>query len=721
MKSLYRTVVIVILLLSIIEIGSANFWVSNSNLVSGLGDVGERSSPTVFQINSTWYLISGEKQYHGVGTFGYRWSGSTWISNSSIISGLGAMWYDNPVVFSNFYNDSTVCLIRGNSGGTFQGYNWTGSTWSSNSNLVSGLVTVPSGYSSPTSFQINSTWHLISGSYGGTFYGYHWGGSSWTSNSTIISGLSSVSYSCPTTISTNSSSYLVTGKGNGEFSGYHWNGSGWISNSTIISGLGDVGDYSTPSAFYDFYGDSTWSLIIGEYDGYFNGYDENKIPNLYTPTNESSHNFNYPPSFHEITFTWRNTGSQSYYLEISKDSGFVMDVVNAYPIENYSTQMLEIDDYWWRVSSYDYSTSTYGYTSSEWIFNITENSPAVGTAVQGIVYDNNGDTLKDVLVTLWNNTFSDTYITGTNGYYLFDELSNETYSIQATKYKYDDSIIYYVTLTTNETYVRNILMQEILGEYEWEHYVKFQVMSETGTLHVGVGVIVYYPSTEVIGDDSGVTGSDGGVTFVLDEKKYYKITFTHTDPVFDKTIYLYPKEDFYIIVPIITTDVMLNGLEYSLYFDENDNIIFKQTDPNNEAIWTNMTITNSTGYVTSYYSTNDTISWSYLMANGSDTYCANVTFNTVTNGLMYIQKCTTPAGYPVPLKDLSDNTKNILSIFILIIFALLFGHAYVKSGAVIVSLMACLLWYMDWLQVSGAILTIILLIAVGSKLGELRR
>lgn len=477
----------------------------------------------------------------------------------------------------------------------------------------------------------------------------------------------------------------------------------------------------------DDYGPYYWK--VRTWDGYEYSTDYSSVwsfsvlipPLLISPANNSNHSFDYPPLTKDITFTWEDLSATSYHISIAKDSDFYQIAIDSYPLTNTSTHSLEEDHYWWRVKVYDSISGNYSSYNETWEFNVTMTAPNLSTAVQGIVYDDSGDPLKDVLVTLWNNTFSDTYITGSNGYYMFDELDNSTYSIQATKYKYDDSIIYYVTLTSNETYVRNILMQEILGEYEWEHYVKFKVMSETGTLYTGVNVVVYYPSTEVIGDDSGVTGSDGSVTFVLDEKKYYKVTFTYTDPVFDKTIYLYPKEDFYIIVPIITTDVMLNGLEYSLYFDETDNIIFKQTDPNNEAIWTNMTVTNSTGYLTSYNSSNDTISWSYLMANGSDTYCVNVTFNTVTNGLMYIQKCTTPDGYPVPLKDLSDNTKNILSIFLLIVFALLFGHAYVKSGAVIVSLMACLLWYMDWLQVSGAILTLIILIAVMSKLGELRR
>jgi len=63
-------------------------WTSDSDIVSGLGDVGEYSTPEVFQKGSNWYLISGEIG----GTFdGYNWTGSAWQSDSAIAGGLSGV------------------------------------------------------------------------------------------------------------------------------------------------------------------------------------------------------------------------------------------------------------------------------------------------------------------------------------------------------------------------------------------------------------------------------------------------------------------------------------------------------------------------------------------------------------------------------------------------------------------------------------------------------
>jgi hypothetical protein len=146
----------------------AGAWVSDSDIVSGLGDVGNLSAPTVFQMDSTWYLISGE--FDGIFN-GYYWSGSAWVSDSSIVSGLGDVGVSSaPAVFQM---DSTWYLIGGEADGVFNGYYWSGSAWVSDSSIVSGLGDV-GDYSALTVFQMDSTWYLISGKYTGVFDGYHW-------------------------------------------------------------------------------------------------------------------------------------------------------------------------------------------------------------------------------------------------------------------------------------------------------------------------------------------------------------------------------------------------------------------------------------------------------------------------------------------------------------------------------------------------------------------
>jgi hypothetical protein len=73
-------------------------------------------------------------------------------------------------------------------------------------------------------------------------------------------------------------SYNVTGDGNwtlicgrykGDFRGFYWNGSQWIEKSSYVQGLGDVGEASAPSMAFNVTGDGKWTLISGEYEGFY--------------------------------------------------------------------------------------------------------------------------------------------------------------------------------------------------------------------------------------------------------------------------------------------------------------------------------------------------------------------------------------------------------------------------------------------------------------------
>lgn len=62
-------------------------WSSNSEIISGLTDVGYESSPTIFTYDGDMYLISGE----GDDVLNaWKWSGTAWVSDTSIVSGLTA-------------------------------------------------------------------------------------------------------------------------------------------------------------------------------------------------------------------------------------------------------------------------------------------------------------------------------------------------------------------------------------------------------------------------------------------------------------------------------------------------------------------------------------------------------------------------------------------------------------------------------------------------------
>ena len=251
------------------------YWVSDSNITSGLGDVGYGSTPTVFYKDETWYLIAGNFESLGKGGEFHGWSrtGSAWQSDPAITSGLPDI--GNHAAPTVFYKDGTWYLISGEFGGAFYGFNWTGSAWQSDPAITSGLEDV--GYmSGPTVFCMDGTWYLIAGEGDDTaneFYGFKWTGSTWESDRAIVSGLRGVSrYTLrPAVFNTEGAWYLIAGEYDGAFYGWRWTGHNWQSDDNIVLGLVKVGygHHSAPTVFNK---DGTWYLITGDNRGAFYGF-----------------------------------------------------------------------------------------------------------------------------------------------------------------------------------------------------------------------------------------------------------------------------------------------------------------------------------------------------------------------------------------------------------------------------------------------------------------
>ena len=252
---------------------AAHTWVPDRGIVSGLtgtGDNNVESAPTVFEKDGTWYLISGIEIWRGGwygGFYGYRWTGSTWRSDKEIVSGLEDVGRSQrPTVFNM---DGAWYLISGEYDGTFNGYKWTGLTWEKDDAIVSGLGDI-GYYSAPAVFNKDGTWYLISGKYDGTFNGYKWTGSTWEKDGAIVSGLGDIEWLSPLTVFDKDGTWhLISGEYDGTFNGYKWTCSAWEKDDAIVSGLGDVGRWSAPTVFDK---DGAWYLISGEYYGDFYGY-----------------------------------------------------------------------------------------------------------------------------------------------------------------------------------------------------------------------------------------------------------------------------------------------------------------------------------------------------------------------------------------------------------------------------------------------------------------
>ena len=131
-------------------------------------------------------------------------------------------------------------------------------TWTPDLSIVNGLLDTGHSWSSPAIFDDSGIWKLISGDSSDAFYGWYWNGSTWVSDSSIVSGLSAGTFNTPTIFNYSGTLKLISGCYLGTYHGFYWNGTTWISDSSIISGLGDIGDYSSSTVFND---SDTWKLI----------------------------------------------------------------------------------------------------------------------------------------------------------------------------------------------------------------------------------------------------------------------------------------------------------------------------------------------------------------------------------------------------------------------------------------------------------------------------
>jgi len=698
--------IIAVLALCLIAIpASAEVWEENTFVVNGLPDIGAYSSPTVYDDSGTLKLISGDN----VGGFhGYYWSGSAWVSDSSIVSGLSK--YDHPSVF----NDSgTLKLIGGDADGTFGGYYWNGSAWVSDSSIVNGLPDLDIK-STPTVYDDSGTWKLISGSSTG-WHGYYWSGSAWVSDSSIVSGISGVGSGSPHPSVYNDSGTLklITGEYDGIFTGYYWSGSAWVSDSFIVNGLPDVGTTSSPTVYDD---SGTWKLISGNQAGTFTGFEfVYESIDLASPANTTTLNYNYPPLLHSVPLEWDATvdpDMNSYKYQVSETEEFTIISSEGYTADTTTTASLAANTYYWRVYTYNSTTETLGGVSDVWTFTVAETGGAgTGTAIAGVVYtktDGSSTELNNVVITIHNNTWSDQMTTGENGYYLFDNLaSSETYFIQATKPDYTDSQIQYVTTVSSATVTRNILMElrEDESQYYTPHKVKFVVKTIWGTAYPGVDVKVYKGS-EVNSLYSGTTGTDGVITFKLDEEVEYRLTFVNSTLGIDEEITIYPMSSLYNIYP--TTEEVDRDSDDIKFGAIGSNI-------NLTAGYINASFLDSSGTTTlaelwindqdgtnlyHFSTTNSSATWSQVVAANNTTYLVHFELQNTELAESFLQDrvITFSEGVTGPFNfGFTEQWHyQLLGTAMILFVGLLFGAVNAQMGAVVVVLLGWFNVYTGW-------------------------
>lgn len=268
---------------------------------------------------------------------------------------------------------------------------------------------------------------------------------------------------------------------------------------------------------------------------------------LYAPINNGILNFTFPPLNHDVFLAWMNTTGiykyEVYEGAVIKRTGTVFT--------NSTAVSLPAGDYTWLAYGYDDVFNEYSQDSASFDFTISTNITYTNTTgVHGVVYDyliGVETPLENAAVYIWNDTFSDSTITGSNGYFTFTNLVNGTYYLIVKKDRYYDSNTEVVTLTTNNMTEHNIRLIENTGTDYNKHYVKFILKSFFGTLYSDVLTNVYIgDSTTVFQTD--MTGHDGSVTFELTQSQEYRFTFVSVAQNIDITKVITPSDTLYNII-----------------------------------------------------------------------------------------------------------------------------------------------------------------------------
>lgn len=473
---------------------------------------------------------------------------------------------------------------------------------------------------------------------------------------------------------------------------------------------------------------SSWSSTINQRD-----------VQLTSPANGSLIEFTYPPSTTSVNFTWNATNTNAPYFQyvLSSDIDFNSIVSDTTSANTYRTYDMSAGAHYWRVRTY-YGGTTYGVWSPT--FNLTANATYGGdgtTGIQGTIYDPYGGTTSPVSgakVFIYNNTWSNTMFTGSNGYYIFKPLAdNSVYYITASASNYITSDIQTINTTAGIWRTHNIPIIRCTSGLECQYdktYITFFVYNIYGGLYSSPVTVRVYKDA-VLYDTKISTTYDSSVTFFLDKTQIYNVTFTGAggDSTY-KTVYpqaslgtpCYSNGICYSVVLGSYTPYM-NGVQYNISHTSST-IWFNVSDPNSEITNLNVIIGNTSNNTLFQGNYNgNPINASYAPPNTTSLYTLTYNFSTVNNGFIIgTQYINLSSGYVAKistLANLSEAHKVFIMIMILIV-GILLGNERTGSITTIIGGVGAIGW--NWAVGLSAMwnfwIIVLLIIAVAYKMRE---
>ena len=341
------------------------------------------------------------------------------------------------------------------------------------------------------------------------------------------------------------------------------------------------------------------------------------------------------------------------------------------------------------------------------------------TGVHGFVYEGlsgYNTPLSDVIVEIYNTTWSDSTITDSGGYYIFEDLTNTTYTLIFKKDRYNDVNYQYITPATGNMYYKSVYMQKATGDYYSRHYVTFQLSNIWGHNYENINTVVYKDNNDII--ESGQTGSDGRITFALFEDTFYRITFINATQSISESMSLYPRDNYY--------KIYITGFDFSpsdkemrdtvnWYYSKNDHnntfswLNFSYYDSENKTTfieyWINDSDRENIFYTNSTYPCNNSQVWrsDNLVNSENTTYLVH--FSAIHPDYPELQHSGQEVisfftGRLIELMFDEQWHYTLVSVIILIFIASLFSAVNVGLGAILTCLAAIFLQYLNWLPIS---------------------
>ena len=284
-----KILIAIMMLLLTASLVSAS-WSKTPDQIVGLGDVGDYSAPTFYTYKGIEKLIVGEYREDGKAAngypkvngefFGFEWDGTQYTKNNNLVKGLSVDYY-NPQLTTWHKNKNLDILFIGDLNGHIKAYKMTGKDWNKGKwkeipKMTTGLPqNIVDPY--PAIVEIGKKTYMVLTSQNCGVYAYQFKDGQWIENKNMTKGIKEglkpdeslcISQAASTTIGKDI--LLMISNQDGKFFTYTYQKNKWVRNDDFMSGLTRIYKGGYMPTFYQRNGNLY--MLIGNLYGNFDAF-----------------------------------------------------------------------------------------------------------------------------------------------------------------------------------------------------------------------------------------------------------------------------------------------------------------------------------------------------------------------------------------------------------------------------------------------------------------